>query len=176
MIIYNNKQFKKIISNKEIKDRILEISHLINKNYLKENVVILCVLNGSVMVLSELLNNLKCDYKVDYIEISSYKGKTQTSGTVNIIQDISLNLENKNILIIEDIVDSGTTLNFIYQKLIKAKVRDIKIFSLLFKEEKYKFDIKIDWYGFRIKDIFTIGYGMDYEFKFRGLNDIYALS
>ena len=176
MIIYNQKQFKKIISNREIKDKILEISNLINNHYLKDDLVILCVLNGSVMVLSELLNNLKCNYKVDYIEISSYKGKTKTSGLLNIIQDISLDIKNKNVLIIEDIIDSGMTLNFIYQKLIKMKVGDIKIFSLLFKQEKYKFDIKIDWYGFKIEDIFTIGYGMDYNFKFRGLNDIYALS
>ena len=176
MIIYNKKQFKKIISNTEIKDRILEISHLINKHYLKDDLLILSVLNGSTMVLSELLNNLKCNYKVDYIELSSYDGKTKTSGEINTIKDVSLNVRNKNILIIEDIVDTGNTLNFIYQKLIKMNVGDIKIFSLLLKEEKYKFDIKIDWYGFKIEDIFTIGYGMDYDFKFRGLNDIYALS
>ena len=71
-------------------------------------------------------------------------------------------------------MDTGTTLDFIYKKLLKKKPKDIKIFSLLYKEEKYKFDITIDWYGFKIKDMFTIGYGMDYNFKFRGLKDIYA--
>ena len=176
MIIYDNKNFKKVISNKEITTKLLEISKKLNKYYKSKDLVIICVLNGSVMVLNEVLKNLDCNYTTDYIHASSYKGGTKTSGTIDVIQDIATNITNKHILIIEDIVDTGTTLNFICKKLLKMKPKDIKVFSLLYKYEKYKFDIKIDWYGFKIQDIFTIGYGMDYNFKFRGLNDIYALS
>ena len=92
------------------------------------------------------------------------------------MKDVATNLKGKKVLIIEDIVDSGTTLNFIYKKLSKIGAQEIKVFSLLYKKEKYKFNIKIDWYAFEIQDLFTIGYGMDYDLKFRGLNDIYALS
>ena len=173
MIIYNKLVFKKFICNNEIKDKILDISNKINNYYKIENVVILCILNGSVVVLSELLKNLSCTYKVDYMELSSYKGGTKTTGKIDVIKDISIDLKNKNILIIEDIVDTGTTLDFVYKKILKMKPKDIKVFSLLYKESKYKFDIGIDWYGFKIDDIFTIGYGMDYNFKFRGLKDIY---
>jgi len=176
MIIYDNKKFKKFISNQEITTRVLDLSKELNKYYKSEDLVIICVLNGSVMVLNELVKSLDCNYSIDYIEASSYKGGTKTSGTIDVIQDIATNITDKNVLIIEDIVDTGTTLNFIYNKFLQMKPKDIKIFSLLYKEEKYKFDIKIDWYGFKIKDKFTIGYGMDYDFKFRGLNDIYALS
>ena len=174
MIIYDNKSFEKVISQDEIENKVLSISSEINDFYNNKDLIILCVLNGSIMVLSELLKNLNCIYEVDYIEASSYKGGTKTLGKIDVIKDISLDFKNKNILIIEDIVDTGTTLNFIYDKLLKLEPKDIKIFSLLYKYEKYKFDIKIDWYGFKIKDIFTIGYGMDYNFKFRGLKDIYA--
>lgn len=174
MIIYDNITFKKFINQSEIENKILSISKKINNYYKNEELVILCVLNGSVMVLNELLKNLDCNYKLDYIEASSYKGGTKTTGKIDVIKDISINIKNKNILIIEDIVDTGTTLDFIYNKLLKRKPKDIKIFSLLYKHEKYKFDITIDWYGFKIKDKFTIGYGMDYNFKFRGLKDIYA--
>lgn len=174
MIIYDNKTFEKVISQDEIENKVLSISSEINEFYNDKDLIILCVLNGSIMVLSELLKNLNCIYEVDYIEASSYKGGIKTLGKIDVIKDISLDFKNKNILIIEDIVDTGTTLNFIYNKLLKLEPKDIKIFSLLYKYEKYKFDIKIDWYGFKIKDIFTIGYGMDYNFKFRGLKDIYA--
>tara|TARA_Y100001970_G_scaffold128194_1_gene158324 strand:+ start:161 stop:691 length:531 start_codon:yes stop_codon:yes gene_type:complete len=176
MIIYDNKKFEKFISNKEITNRVLDLSKELNKYYKYEDVVIICVLNGSVMVLNELVKKIDFKYSIDYIEASSYKGRTKTSGTIDVIQDITTNITDKNIVIIEDIVDTGTTLNFIYNKFLKMNPKDIKIFSLLYKEDKYKFDIKIDWYGFKIQDKFTIGYGMDYNFKFRGLNDIYALS
>ena len=176
MIIYDNKKFNKFISHKEITNRILELSKELNKYYEGKDLVVICVLNGSVMVLNELLKNLDCNYSLDYIKASSYKGGTRTSGRIDVIQDITTDITDKNIVIIEDIIDTGTTLNFIYNKFLKMKPKDIKIFSLLYKEEKYKFNIKIDWYGFKIKDKFTIGYGMDYKFKFRGLNDIYTLS
>jgi hypoxanthine phosphoribosyltransferase len=176
MIIYNKNKFKKVISHKEIKDKVLEISKELNEYYNFEDLVIISVLNGSIIVLNELLKNINCNYNLDYIELSSYKGGTKTSGSIDVIQDISTDITNKKVLIIEDIIDTGRTLNFIYKKLLKMSPKDVKVFSLLYKKEKYKFDIKIDWYGFAIKDIFTIGYGMDYDFKFRGLNDIYALS
>ena len=176
MIIYDNKKFKKIISNDQIKSKVLEICDLLNDYYRKDHLIIICVLNGSVVVLSEILNNLTCNYELDYIELSSYNGGTKTSGKIDLIRDINIDIKNKKILIIEDIVDTGTTLDFLYKKLNKMNPDEIKVFSLLFKREKYKFDINIDWYGFEIKDMFTIGYGMDYNLKFRGLNDIYALS
>ena len=177
MIYYDNKKFKKFISNKEIKKRILESSIFINEHYKNENeeIIILCVLDGAVPLFSELTKNLKIIYLTDYVKLSSYKGATKSSGKVDIIIDLKLNVKNKKILIVEDIIDTGTTLDFLNKKLLSMGVKEIKIFSLLLKRIKYKFDTPIDWYGFEIEDLFTIGYGMDYKFKFRGLNDIYVL-
>ena len=155
---------------------ILETSISINHYYKNEKIIILCVLEGAVPILSELTKNLKIDYSIDYIKLSSYKGKTESSGKIDIDKDITLNFKDKKILIIEDIIDTGRTLNFLHKKLLDIGSEEIKIFSLLLKREKYKFDISIDWYGFEIRDLFTIGYGMDYNYKFRGLNDIYVLS
>ena len=176
MIYYDNKKFKKFILNQKIKEKILEISTSINHYYKNDKIIILCVLEGAIPALSELTKNLKIDYSVDYIKLSSYKGKTESSGKIDIDKDITLNFKDKKILIIEDIIDTGRTLNFLHKKLLDIGSEEIKIFSLLLKREKYKFDISIDWYGFEIRDLFTIGYGMDYNYKFRGLNDIYVLS
>jgi len=176
MISYNGKKFKKFISNEKIKKIIKDICCKINSYYgYEEEIIIICVLNGSVILLSEMLNHLTIKYKIDYIKLSSYKGGTKSSGKIELIQDIVSNTENKKILIIEDIVDSGSTLNYLYNKFNSTNCNDIKVFSLLFKSIKYKYSHKIDWYGMDIEDIFVLGYGMDYEFKFRGLLDIYYM-
>ena len=176
MINYNGKKFKKIILNEKIKKTIKDICYKINSYYGdKEEIIIICVLNGSVMLLSEMIRHLTIKYKIDYIKLSSYKGDTKSSGKIELIQDIVLNTENKKILIIEDIVDSGTTLNYLYNKFNSMNSNDIKVFSLLFKGSKYNYSHKIDWYGMNIDDIFVLGYGMDYKFKFRGLLDIYYM-
>lgn len=176
MINYNGKKFKKYIPNEVIYKKILKLVESLNNYYKSKDLVIICVLNGSVVVLSELLRHFKCDYKLDYIELSSYKGGMETSGSIEIIKEINANLKNKHVLIIEDIVDSGTTLNYLYKKINKMGAKDIKIFTLLFKKCKYKYNIKINWHAFIVDDLFVIGYGMDYNFKFRGLKDIYCLA
>ena len=176
MINYNGKKFKKFISNEKIKKTIKDICCKINNYYGdKEEIIIICVLNGSVILLSEMLNHLTIKHKIDYIKLSSYKGGTKSSGNIELIQDIALNTENKKILIIEDIVDSGSTLNYLYNKFNSTNCNDVKVFSLLVKLDKYKYSHKIDWYGMDIDDIFVLGYGMDYNFKFRGLLDIYYM-
>ena len=176
MINYNGKKFKKFISNQKIKKTIKDICYKINNYYGdKEEIIIICVLNGSVMLLSEMLNHLTIKYKIDYIKVSSYKGGTKSSGKIELTQDVALNTKNKKVLIIEDIIDSGSTLNYLYNKFNSIKCKDVKVFSLLFKPTKYKYPHEIDWYGVGIEDIFVLGYGMDYDFKFRGLLDIYYM-
>ena len=164
-----------MITHQEILNRVDELSNEINLHYKDKDLALICVLNGSLMVFNELIKRLTVNYEIDYIELSSYKGGTSTTGKIDIVRDIEINLKNKNVLIVEDIVDTGNTLYFINNLITKQKAHDVKIFSLLYKSVKYKFDLKIDWYGFEIKDIFTIGYGMDYEYKFRGLKDIYGI-
>ena len=164
-----------MITHQEILNRVDELSDQINIYYKDKNLALICVLNGSLMVFNELIKRLTVNYEIDYIELSSYKGGTSTTGKIDIVRDIEINLKNKSVLIVEDIVDSGNTLDFIHDLISKQKAHDIKVFSLLYKSVKYEFDLKIDWYGFEIKDIFTIGYGMDYEYKFRGLKDIYGI-
>ena len=122
-----------------------------------------------------MLKYLTIKYKIDYIELSSYKGGTKSTGKINVVKDMLSNPKNKKILIIEDIVDSGTTLNYLYNRLNSIGCDDVKVFSLLFKPIKYKYSNKIDWYGIDIDDKFVLGYGMDYDFKFRGLLDIYYM-
>lgn len=176
MITYNGKKFKRFISNQKIKKIVKKVCSDINTHYgNKEEIIILCVLNGSLILVSEMVNHLTVKYKLDYIQLSSYKGGTSSTGKIDIIQDITLNPKNKKILIIEDIVDSGTTLKYLIDKFNLMGCKSVRVFSLLFKPTKYKYSNKIDWYGIDIEDIFVIGYGMDYDFKFRGLLDIYYM-
>ena len=175
MIFYDNKKFKKFLSNQEIKKRISDLALVINQHYKDEEVIIICVLDGAVPVFSELIKNLNINYSTDYIKLSSYKGTTKSTGKIDIDQELDIDIKDKKILIVEDIVDTGTTIDFLNSKLFNLGAKEIKFFSLLLKRNKYKFNIPIDWCGFSIEDLFTIGYGMDYKFKFRGLNDIYIL-
>ena len=175
MIFYDNKKFEKFLSNQEIKKRISDLALVINQYYKDEEVIILCVLDGAVPVFSELTRNLNINYSTDYIKLSSYKGTTKSTGKIDIDQELDLDIKGKKVLIVEDIIDTGTTIDFLNSKLFSLGAKEIKIFSLLLKRNKYKFKVPIDWYGFDIEDLFTIGYGMDYDFKFRGLNDIYIL-
>ncbi len=175
MISYKNKKFDILIEEKEIKDKINQLSKKINSYYKNDDVVILSILDGSIMLTSEIIQQFNFTFKLNHIKLSSYEGGTESLGKVKFNGNIDKIVSGKNILIIEDIVDTGTTINFLKKHLNLLGCKDIKILSLLFKESKYKYSHNIDWFGFKIDDLFVIGYGMDYEYKFRGLSSIYYM-
>ena len=175
MITYKNKKFDILIEEKEIKDKIKVLSEKINTHYKDDEVLILSILDGSIMLTSEIIKQFNFSFQLKHIKLSSYEGGTESLGKVKFNEDINNIVSGKNILIIEDIVDTGTTINFLKKHLDSIGCDDIKILSLLFKKDKYKYSHNIDWFGFKIDDLFVIGYGMDYEYKFRGLSSIYYM-
>ncbi len=175
MIKYKNKKFDILISNDRIIKRLKNIASEINNFFKSKDVVILSIMDGSSMVFSEISKNFDINYEVNNVKLSSYNGGTKSTGYVRIDKNLEPIVKGKNVLIIEDIVDTGTTVDFLHNKLSDFNCKDVKIFSLLFKKSKYKYKHKIDWYGFIVDDEFVIGYGMDYEYKFRGLKDIYYM-
>tara|TARA_B110000116_G_C16650804_1_gene497227 strand:- start:228 stop:773 length:546 start_codon:yes stop_codon:yes gene_type:complete len=168
-IIYKKHTFEKYISNEEIKDRCKIIASEINEKYRNQSVLFIGILNGSFPFMSTLLEYIDLDYKYDFIKISSYEGTK--SKELKIYLDINKNIVmNENVIVVEDIVDSGKTIKFIKNKIKNFHPKSLNVATLLVKSNVIKI---IDWYGFIIDDKFVIGYGLDLDNNYRNLKDIY---
>ncbi len=167
-------KLEKIIDQKTIQSRIKEIGNSISGHYNKDDeIIVICVLKGSFMFMSDLIRKISNNISIEFIKIKSYSGTTR--GDIIHSDFKQLNLQGKKILIVEDIIDSGNTINFIITNLQKLNPIDIRIVSFLFKPDVYKFTIKIDWVAFSIEDDFVVGYGLDYNEKYRSLESLYKL-
>ena len=162
------------ISSKKIKARVEQIGRELSKEYEGKNPIFLGVLNGSFMFLSDLMRALSIECEVSFIQLKSYDGKKST-GSVDIVQDFNVNFENKHIVVIEDIIDTGSTLKFLLNKMKAIPVKSIRIVTLLVKNTGRPFDFTIDHIGFEISQEFVVGYGLDYDNRFRHLDSIYTL-
>ena len=171
-IVCDDIVFKKYISNKNIEKELTKLSIHLNQYYYGKTPMVIGILNGSIYFMIDLLNKVNFKYEIDFIKSSSYKGTERQTLTLDKFSNTKF--KNKEILIIEDIIDSGQTMNKIYQDLQTTNPKDIKIVSLLNKHtKKRKISFNIDWVGFNIVDKYVIGYGMDYNNLFRYLKDIY---
>ena len=171
-ITHNKIIFNKYINREQINSRILELSKDLNKYYKNKNPLIIGVLNGCIYFMMDLLNNFNFNYTIDFIRARSYSGKK--SGKLNLEVFNKSLYSNKNILLIEDIIDSGKTLHNICKKINLYKPKELKIITLLNKNKDDRdLSIKIDWHGFNIDRKYVIGYGLDYDNLFRYLKDIY---
>jgi len=164
---------KILISEEEIQNKIKEIADKMNRLYNGEEVYLICVLKGAVVFAVDLAKHLNMPLKMEFIRLSSYNGNTSSSGKVNAV-DISLpNLNGKNVLIIEDIIDTGLTAKFLLDFMdLNFKTKSTKFCSLLDKKISRVTDIEPDYYGFEVDDKFVIGYGLDYDGYFRNLKYI----
>jgi len=165
-----------LISEKEIKSRVLEIAKEISINYKNKIPIIIGVLNGSFLFLADIVRNLGIEFEIDFIKISSYGNAKSTSGTVRLLKDISADITGRDIILIEDIVDTGLSINFLKKRFEDAAPSSLAIVTLLHKAQISKLDFDIDYIGFEIGDDFVVGYGLDYQQKLRGLPSIYTLT
>ena len=168
-IKYKDCIFEKYILNKDITNRSKVIAQDINNEYDGESIIFVGLLKGCLPFMSSILKSLDCKYTSCFITVSSYKGFK--SGKINFESDLTKNdVYNKNIIIVDDIIDTGKSIKYVKDYLEKLKPKKIKIASLLVKDRSLKLS---DWFGFKISDDFVIGYGMDLDDKFRDLEDIY---
>ena len=163
-----------LISQSEISNKIEEIALDISSLYKNESVILVVVLNGAVFFATDLARSLIIDCKLDFIKVSSYEG-IKSKGKINLEKDLSLNVEGKNIIIIEDIVDTGLTIKYLKNHLRMKNPKSIKTASLLMKPDIVNLPFEIDWVGFKIPTEFVVGYGLDYNQELRNLNAIYKL-
>ena len=165
---------KEYLNEKKIKERVEILGEAITKAYKNQNeLTILCVLKGSFIFLADLVREIELDLSIEFIDISSYVGMSR--GELILNKDINFNVKNKNILIVEDIVDSGNTINFLFEYINDKKPKSLKIATLFFKPQAYNFNMKIDWIGFNISNEFIVGYGLDHNEIYRNRKSIYIL-
>lgn len=161
-------QIKTLISQEEIQERIKELARQIEKDYNSEEIVMIVILNGAAFFAMDLAKNITSSVLVDFMKISSYSG-TQSTGNLKMKLDLSQDILDKNVLIVEDIVDTGRTLYYLKDYLLSKSPKSLKICTLLNKEERREFDISADYVAFDIPNKFVIGYGLDYDEKYRNL-------
>ena len=159
---------KILINDTQLKDKVIELGKNISDDYKGLSPVFITVLRGSIIFLCDLIREVKIPISLDFLSVSSYSGQSHT-GVVRIIKDLDENIENKHVILIEDIIDTGLTLNYIIGMLRERKPASIKVCALLDKKVRRIIDIPIDYKGFEIPDEFVVGYGMDYNQQYRNL-------
>ena len=165
-----HKDIQKILfSEKDIENIVNSIAKQIEKDYNGKDFIMVGLLKGSVAFMVDIMKRVNLDFAIDFIVTSSYGSATKSSGRVNIQKDISQSIEDKDILIVEDIIDSGNTLDFITKYLAAKKAKSVKICTLFNKPDRREVEIPVDYVGAVIPDVFIVGYGLDYDEKYRNL-------
>lgn len=165
-----------IITDEQIKEKIEQLGQKISNDYKhSDNFLLVGVLKGAVLFMSDLIRHIDNPLQIDFMAVSSYGSSTESSGVVRILKDLDETVEGKDILVVEDIIDSGLTLSYMCNILRSRKPASLKICALLDKPSRRKVDLKVDYLGFEIPDYFVVGYGLDYAGKYRNLPHICVL-
>ena len=164
-----------LISPESIAKRVDELARRINEDYRGKDPVVLCVLNGAFMFFADLVRKLKVEPRVDFVRLSSYGKSDTSSGSIAFVKDAELPLAGKDVLIVEDIVDTGLTMDFLVREIRSRGVNSLRIAALVDKVERRTVDLTVDYVGFTIPSGFIVGYGLDYVGRFRELPGIYVV-
>ena len=165
----NNDIAKVLVSEEEIQQRIKEMGEQISRDFESKNLLMVGVLKGSVVFMADLMRHITVPCEIDFMSVSSYGSGTNTSGVVKIIKDLSNPVEGYDVLVVEDILDSGVTLSYLLELLKTKGARSISLVTMLDKPDRRKKPVKLDYKGFTIPDEFVVGYGLDYDEKYRNL-------
>ncbi|WP_426516429.1 hypoxanthine phosphoribosyltransferase [Diaminobutyricibacter sp. McL0618] len=165
-----------LISEEQIQTRIAELARAIEADYAGTDVLLVGVLKGAVMVMADLARELKIPVTMDWMAVSSYGSGTQSSGVVRILKDLDTDLSGRTVLIVEDIIDSGLTLSWLLSNLNSRGPASVEICTLLRKPEAARVDIDVRYVGFEIPNQFVVGYGLDYDEKYRNLRGVGILA
>ena len=158
-----------LLSEAEVDAKIQELGDQISKDYAGKSVHLVCVLKGGAFFMCELAKRITVPVSMDFMSVSSYGGDTKSSGVVKIVKDLDESLVGKDVLIVEDIVDSGRTLSYLMEMLRDRKPNSLRLCTLLDKPERRVVEVPVDYTAFRIPDEFVVGYGLDYDQKYRNL-------
>lgn len=158
-----------MLSQEEIEKKVVELAGKIQNDYEGQDILLVGILKGASVFVADLMRKIDLNVNIDFMSVSSYGSGTESSGTVKILKDLDVDIEGKNVLIVEDIIDSGATLRNLYDTLMTRNPKSLKLCTLLDKPERRKVHIDVDYVGFTIEDKFIVGYGIDYDEKYRNL-------
>ncbi len=159
-----------LVNREQIQSRVAQLGSQIAQDYAGLNPVLVCVLKGALMFLSDLMRHIDTHFEIDFMAISSYGGtRTESSGVVRILMDLASNIDGRHVLIVEDIIDTGRTLTYIMQNLRTRQPASLKVCTLLDKPARRELQVPLAYVGFEIPDKFVIGYGLDYDEHYRNL-------
>lgn len=164
-----------LVSEEAIRSKVKELGKQITEDYKGKDLLLVGILKGAVIFMSELAQNIELPVQMDFMAVSSYGKSSISTGEVRIIKDLDFSVENKNLLIIEDIIDTGYTLSYLIDNLKKRGAKSVKVCTLLDKPDRRKADIYVDYLGFIVPDEFIVGYGLDYAEQYRNLPYVAAL-
>jgi hypoxanthine phosphoribosyltransferase len=158
-----------LFAQQEIEKRVQQIADELSAEYAGRELLVVGILKGSWVFLADLVRKMTIPVVIDFMTVSSYGASTKTSGVVKIVLDLKCPLENRDVLVVEDILDTGLTLKYIVDNLKTRRPRSLKIVALMDKPDRRRADIRADWVGFKVPDKFVVGYGADYAERFRSL-------
>ena len=171
------KEIKKVlITKEEIAKRVAQLGEQISKDYRGESITLVCTLRGASIFFADLAREIDGDVEMDFIAVSSYGSGTSSSGEVKMVKDLSAPIKDKNVIVVEDIIDTGITLNYLKKLLLARAPKSLKVCALLDKPSRRKVDFKGDYIGFEIENEFVVGYGLDYDEKMRNFKDVCVLA
>jgi hypoxanthine phosphoribosyltransferase len=164
-----------LVSSEDIQEKVREIGERITNDYRGEKVLLVGILRGAVVFLSDLMRHLQLPCEIDFMEVSSYGSDTSSSGVVRILKDLEEGITGRHVLIVEDIIDTGLTLSYLSRSLLARKPASLEICTLLSKPSRREIDLDVRYVGFEVPDVFVVGYGIDFAGAYRNLPDIHAL-
>ncbi|MEI7906053.1 MAG: hypoxanthine phosphoribosyltransferase [Bacteroidota bacterium] len=174
-IIVNNEKFEPYIDEKKIQARIKQLGRKLSKDYKGRVPIFIGILNGSFIFFSDLVRHITIDCEVDFLKLSSYGDAKVSSGNVHILKDLNCQVMGRDIVIVEDIIDSGLSIDFIKRLLLAQNPKSFSVVSLLYKSKAVKIDFPIEYIGFKIPNDFVVGYGLDYAQKGRNIPAVYKI-
>ncbi|CAN5485840.1 hypoxanthine phosphoribosyltransferase [soil metagenome] len=165
-----------LVTSEDLQRRVAELGAEINRDYLSKDLVMVCVLKGAVLFVADLMRSLEIPVEIDFMAVSSYGSNTDSSGVVRILKDLDAPIEGRDVLIVEDIIDSGLTLHYLRKNLSARNPRSLEVCALLTKPERRRVENPIRYVGFEIANRFAIGYGLDYAQRYRNLPYVAVLA
>jgi hypoxanthine phosphoribosyltransferase len=169
-------RLNRLMTAEEIATIVKNLADQISRDYSGKELILVCILKGAFMFLSDLIRHLEIPVKIDFVRLASYGSGMKTSGRIEITKDIELPIEGKDVLIVEDIIDSGHTLQFLKDRIILSNPRSVKICALLDKKARRKVEMEADYLGIDVEDVFIVGYGIDLNENYRHLPEIYYVT
>lgn len=173
--MYSKNIKKVLVTRDEIASRVKELGAQITRDYQGEKITMVCVLRGASIFFADLIREINCDIELDFISASSYGAGTKSSGEVKLIKDLSEPIRGKNVILVEDIIDTGITLSYLTKMLMARGPKSIKVCALLDKKARREVEFEGDYVGFEIENEFVVGYGLDYNERMRQLKDVCVL-